>query len=48
MRMDEGLDTGDILLQRETPIEPHETSAELLSRLSFVGAELLARNARTV
>lgn len=42
MRMDEGLDTGDILLQRETPIEPHETSAELLSRLSFVGAELLA------
>lgn len=42
MRMDEGLDTGDILLQRETPIEPGETSAELLSRLSFVGAELLA------
>ncbi|HQZ82830.1 MAG TPA: methionyl-tRNA formyltransferase [Pyrinomonadaceae bacterium] len=42
MRMDEGLDTGDILLQRETPIETGETSVELLSRLSFVGAELLA------
>jgi len=42
MRMDEGLDTGDILLQRETPIEAGETSVELLSRLSFVGAELLA------
>lgn len=42
MRMDEGLDTGDILLQRETPIEAGETSVELLSRLSFVGAELLS------
>lgn len=42
MRMDEGLDTGDILLQRETPIETGETSVDLLSRLSFVGAELLS------
>ncbi|MCE7963245.1 MAG: methionyl-tRNA formyltransferase [Acidobacteria bacterium ACB1] len=42
MRMDEGLDTGDVLLQRETPIEAGETSVELLSRLSFVGAELLS------
>ncbi len=42
MKMDEGLDTGDILLQRETPVEAVETSIELMSRLSLVGAELLA------
>jgi len=48
MRMDEGLDTGDILLQRETPIEAGETAVELLSRLSFVGAELLAETLENI
>ena len=42
MKMDAGLDTGDILLQNETEIESEETAPELLTRLSFVGAELLS------
>lgn len=41
MRIDAGLDTGDILLQRETPIGPEETAIELSERLAVMGAELL-------
>jgi methionyl-tRNA formyltransferase len=41
MRIDAGLDTGDILLQRETPIGPEETAIELGPRLAAMGAELL-------
>ena len=41
MRMDEGLDTGPILTQREEPILPHDTRASLSERLSTIGAELL-------
>jgi methionyl-tRNA formyltransferase len=41
MRIDAGLDTGDILLQRETAIEPEETAVELGARLATMGADLL-------
>lgn len=41
MRMDEGVDTGDILLQQETPIGPEETFGELQDRLAKLGSELL-------
>lgn len=41
MLMDEGLDTGPILSQRETPIGPEETAGELAARLAHLGAELL-------
>jgi len=41
MRIDAGLDTGDILLQRETPIGPEETSIEVGARLAKLGADLL-------
>jgi methionyl-tRNA formyltransferase len=41
MRMDEGLDTGAILLQRETGILETETAPELMQRLAQLGAELL-------
>lgn len=41
MQMDVGLDTGDVLLQRTTPIDPDETGPELWSRLSTLGAETL-------
>ena len=41
MMTDIGLDTGDILLARETTIDPDETAGELYSRLSTIGAELL-------
>jgi methionyl-tRNA formyltransferase len=42
MQMDVGLDTGGILLQRETEIGAHETAIELMQRLSLVGADLLS------
>ena len=35
------LDTGPILLQRETPIGANETAPELMERLAEIGAELL-------
>jgi methionyl-tRNA formyltransferase len=41
MQMDEGLDTGPILLQQKTVIGPQETAPELMLRLSLSGAELL-------
>jgi methionyl-tRNA formyltransferase len=41
MQMDEGLDTGDIVLVRETEIGENETSAELFDRLSQIGSEAL-------
>ncbi|MDM7920963.1 MAG: methionyl-tRNA formyltransferase [Pyrinomonadaceae bacterium] len=43
MRMDEGLDTGDILMQSETAIGVDETAPELMERLSHQGAELLSQ-----
>jgi methionyl-tRNA formyltransferase len=41
MLLDEGMDTGPILLQRSTPIEPREHAPELEARLALLGAELL-------
>ena len=41
MRIDAGLDTGDILLQREMPISPDDTSETLSPRLAEMGADLL-------
>ncbi len=41
MRIDEGLDTGDMLLKREMEIRPDDTSATLSPRLAEMGAELL-------
>ena len=43
MLMDQGMDTGDILLQAETPIGSEETCETLLGRLSSLGARLLAK-----
>jgi methionyl-tRNA formyltransferase len=43
MQMDEGLDTGPILLQDKTAIGPQETAPELMLRLSLSGAELLGK-----
>ncbi|MEL7609874.1 MAG: methionyl-tRNA formyltransferase [Bacillota bacterium] len=41
MLTDVGLDTGDILLSRSTPIGEDETAGELLTRLAGIGAEVL-------
>lgn len=43
MYMDEGLDTGDIILKSETDIHPNETGGELFERLSVMGANLLGK-----
>lgn len=43
MRIDEGLDTGDILLQERLPILPQQTSVELSPVLAEVGASLMVR-----
>jgi len=40
-RMVMKLDAGDVLVRRETPIGPRETAADLLERLSHLGAEAL-------
>lgn len=41
MSIGEGLDTGDVLLKRDTTIERTERAPELSSRLAVMGAELL-------
>jgi methionyl-tRNA formyltransferase len=41
MRMDAGMDTGDILLADRTSIRPDDTAATLRDRLAGMGAELL-------
>jgi methionyl-tRNA formyltransferase len=41
MRMEAGLDTGPILLQRSTPIGAAEDAPALSSRLAILGAELM-------
>jgi len=41
MRIDAGLDTGDILLQKEISIEPHDTALTLGPRLAAIGSDLM-------
>jgi methionyl-tRNA formyltransferase len=41
MMMDEGMDTGPILLQEKTAIQATETAGQLADRLSIMGARLL-------
>ncbi|HET9766714.1 MAG TPA: methionyl-tRNA formyltransferase [Thermoanaerobaculia bacterium] len=41
MRMEEGLDTGPVLLQGRTRLVGHETAGELLPRLAHLGAALM-------
>lgn len=41
MQMDTGLDTGPVLVQRQTPLQPSDTAGELQQRLARLGAECL-------
>ena len=41
MRIDEGLDTGDILLQRELSISENDTAETLSPKLAAIGADLM-------
>ncbi len=43
MQMEEGLDTGPILLEEETEIGPDETAEELSRRLAGMGGRLMVR-----
>lgn len=43
MYMNEGLDTGDMILKYETPVGEDETSEELFDRLAVSGADLLSQ-----
>ena len=45
MYMDEGMDTGDIILKQEVEIGENETTGELWKRLSKIGGELLTETA---
>ena len=42
MRIDAGMDTGEMLLRQELPIAPDDTAPEVASRLSQAGASLMA------
>ena len=46
MRIDQGLDTGDILLQQELGIFDEDTSETLAPRLAAIGAELMVTTLR--
>jgi methionyl-tRNA formyltransferase len=46
MMMDEGMDTGDILLQAEIPVGEGETSQTLHDRLALLGAQLLSETVK--
>ena len=46
MRIDAGMDTGDILLQREMEIGPNDTAPELAARMSEAGAPLMEQTLR--
>lgn len=43
MRMDEGLDTGDMILKAEVALEKEETGGSLFERLAETGAELCVK-----
>ena len=43
MRMDTGLDTGDMILREKVPLDPKETGGSLFDKLSQIGADLLIR-----
>src|SRR5438445_9291964 len=43
MKMDEGLDTGDILSQQATPIAAGDNAQTLLERIAALGADLLLK-----
>lgn len=42
MQMEAGLDTGPVMLEKRTPIDPHETGGTLHDRLAALGAATLA------
>lgn len=48
MYMDVGMDTGDMIIKAEVPIDPDETTGQLHDRLMQEGAQLLSRTLRLI
>ena len=48
MQMNEGLDTGDILLVEKTKIQDNETSGDLYERLTVLGADVLLKTLNAI
>jgi len=46
MRIDTGLDTGDILMQQQLPIAPDDTAETVAPRLAAIGADLMVETLR--
>jgi methionyl-tRNA formyltransferase len=46
MKLDAGLDTGDILLQQQIPIAPNDTAETIAPKLASVGADLIVTTLR--
>ncbi len=48
MYMNEGMDTGDMMLKEEVEIGPEETTGELWQKLSKIGGELLVKTLKLI
>lgn len=48
MRMDRGMDSGDLLASRATPITPEDTTASLTERLVSLGRDLMLETLRAL
>lgn len=48
MWMDEGMDTGDMILKATTPISPDDTGGSIHDRLAEIGATLLVETVRQI
>ncbi len=48
MRMDDGIDTGDMIMKKEVPLAPDETGGSLFERLSAAGALLCVETLKQI
>ena len=48
MRMDEGLDTGDMIMKQEVIVDEDETGGSLFDKLSEVGAKLCVKTMEAI
>ena len=48
MQMDEGIDTGDMLLKKEVAIDKKETGGSLFDKLALVGAKLCVKTMEAI
>ena len=46
--MNEGMDTGDMILKEEVEISPEETTGELWGKLSKIGGNLLVETLKLI